>query len=93
MKLKNFLDDKPLNEANDEINFVEDFLNQGRAKEKGITENDVDPDELKRGIKIEYEHTSNELIAKRIALDHLAECDDYYTRLEKMELSCEGVDE
>ena len=33
--------------------------------------------------------SGNEM-AKRIALDHLAECPDYYTRLAKMEKECEG---
>jgi hypothetical protein len=37
------------------------------------------------GIKVEMEHTKNKTIAKRIALDHLAELPDYYTRLLKME--------
>lgn len=41
--------------------------------------------ELKFGIDIEMEHTDNKKIAKRIALDHLAEFPDYYTRLRKME--------
>ena len=74
---------------NIDVDFVEEFFNKGRAKEKGITENDVDPVELKMGIEVEYEHTSSEIIAKRIALDHLSECDDYYTKLKKMELTCE----
>ncbi len=91
MKLKNFLTGDQINES-EGIDFVKDFINQGRAKEKGITEKDVDPKELERGIKVEYEHTTNEAIAKRIALDHLAECDNYYTKLKEMELSCEGID-
>ena len=61
------------------------FLGAGRAKENDITEKDVDPKELKMGIKVEMEHTTNPDIAKRIALDHLAEIKDYYTRLKKME--------
>lgn len=44
-----------------------------------------DPDELKRGIEVEYEHTKSILVAKLIAKDHLAEIPDYYTRLDKME--------
>ena len=68
------------------------FLGAGRAKEKGFTEEDADPKELKMGIKVEMEHTTNPLISKRIALDHLAEIDDYYTRLDKME-SDAGVEE
>jgi hypothetical protein len=61
------------------------FLGAGRAKKGGVTEKDVDPKELKMGIKVEMEHTTNPVLAKRIALDHLAEIDDYYTRLAKME--------
>ncbi len=68
------------------------FLGSGRAKEKGFEEKDADPKELKMGIKVEMEHTSNPLISKRIALDHLAEIKDYYTRLDKME-SDAGVTE
>lgn len=61
------------------------ILGAGRAKEKGFEEKDADSNELKMGIKVEMEHTTNPLIAKRIALDHLAEVKDYYTRLAKME--------
>jgi len=41
--------------------------------------------QLKKGIAIELEHTSDKLIAKEIALDHLAEFPDYYDRLAKVE--------
>lgn len=61
------------------------ILGAGHAKEEGFTEEDADPDQLKMGIKVEMEHTTNPLISKRIALDHLAEIKDYYTRLDKME--------
>jgi len=64
---------------------ISDMFAQGRAKEKGITKDKVDSKQLEMGIKVEMEHTSNPLIAERIALDHLAEIDDYYTRLAKME--------
>ena len=64
--------------------FVE-FLANGRANEKNISEDSVDPKELKLGISVEYEHTTDKETAKRIALDHLAEFDDYYTRLKIME--------
>ena len=75
--------------------FVE-FLVNGRANEKDITEKDVDSEELKMGIEIEYEHTTDMETSKRIALDHLAEFGDYYTRLKKMEKEAEeaeGVEE
>jgi len=41
--------------------------------------------QLAMGIKAEKEHTSDMLVAKEIALDHLNELPDYYTKLEKME--------
>lgn len=45
----------------------------------------VDPDQLKKGIEVEYEHTGDWTLARKIALDHLAEDKYYYTRLAKME--------
>jgi hypothetical protein len=44
-----------------------------------------DPKQLKMGIKIEKEHTTNTLVAELIAKDHLAEDPKYYTKLKKME--------
>jgi len=41
--------------------------------------------QLKMGIKVEYEHTGDKDISKEIAIDHLAEIPDYYTRLANME--------
>jgi hypothetical protein len=60
----------------------EDILPGGMAAAHGITERDVDPDELRMGIEEEMEHTSDPIVAKRIALDHLAEDRDYYSKLE-----------
>jgi X-linked retinitis pigmentosa GTPase regulator len=57
----------------------------GLADKEHITEDDVDPDQLKRGIQIEMEHTKDKDVAKQIALDHLTEIPDYYTRLDRME--------
>jgi len=62
-----------------------DAVGQGEAHEKGVTSDKVDPKELKMGIDVEKEHTDNPELARRIALDHLAEIPDYYTRLDKME--------
>ena len=50
-----------------------------------MSEGSVNQDELKMGIEIELEHTKDRNVAKKIALDHLAEIADYYTRLKKME--------
>ena len=42
--------------------------------------------QLQLGIKVEMEHTSKFNVAKEIALDHLAEDPNYYTKLKKVEL-------
>ena len=41
--------------------------------------------QLNKGIKTEGEHTKNKLVAKKIALDHLAEDLHYYEKLRKIE--------
>lgn len=61
------------------------FMSNGRSIEKGLTEKDVDPEQLKKGIKIEQEHIKDPEVTKKIALDHLAEMKNYYDLLEKME--------
>ena len=55
-------------------------------KNKGIlTEADMRaiPAELAKGIKVEMEHTDDVEVAKKIAMDHLAENPNYYSDLEK----------
>lgn len=49
--------------------------------------------QLKKGIKIEMEHTTDNGEAEIIALHHLEEIPDYYTRLNKMEKSAEVKEE
>lgn len=41
--------------------------------------------QLDQGIKVEKEHTTSVKVATEIALDHLNELPDYYTRLTKVE--------
>ncbi len=41
--------------------------------------------QMSMGMIIEMEHTSCSLVAEKIAMDHLAEIPDYYTRLAAME--------
>lgn len=62
-------DDKPLN-----------LLPGGKGD--NLDEEDVDQDELMKGLEVEMEHTTNKKIAREIALDHLAEDPEYYTKLE-----------
>jgi hypothetical protein len=61
------------------------FLAHGNFNESGKSESDIPEDELEMGIKVEMEHTICPKISRRIALDHLSEFPDYYTRLKKME--------
>lgn len=42
---------------------------------------------LEQGIKVEMEHTGDVAVAHEIAMDHLWEDPDYYTKLEKVEES------
>lgn len=46
---------------------------------------DYDPTQLKMGIEIEKEHTTNPTLAEKIAKQHLEEDPQYYTKLKKME--------
>ena len=61
----------------------EDKVKGGRADK--MKPEDFSASELKMGIKIEMEHTDDATLAKEIAMDHLEEIPDYYTRLKKME--------
>lgn len=66
------------------------------AKEKikggladGKPDSKYDKKQLEKGRKIEKEHTDDPAKANEISKDHLEECPDYYTRLEKLENECE----
>lgn len=65
------------------------FDRGGKSVKKKITRDQVDPKQLAMGIEVELEHTPNRATAERIALDHLAEFKDYYTRLRRMEMAAE----
>jgi hypothetical protein len=58
------------------INDWEDVVKGGTAKDK--TPDDFDIDDLSRGSEMEMEHTDDPHVAIDIAMDHLAEFDDYY---------------
>jgi len=51
---------------------------------------DVDPWQIQEGIRVEMEHTRDPQIAYEIALDHLYEVPDYYTRLRRVESGLGG---
>jgi len=65
----------------------------GLADLEDTEDEDVDPEQLAKGIEIEMEHTKDPEVAKEIALDHLTEIPDYYNRLEEMEEEAEGTEE
>lgn len=60
------------------------------GKSDGSDDFGPDAEQLAMGIEVEKEHTDNEWLARKIALDHLAEISDYYTRLKKMEEEAKG---
>lgn len=74
-------------------NKVNDFIKGGKSK--GMSLEDIArkhsvfigtiEKELKIGTGVEMEHTNDEKKAREIALDHLVELPDYYSRLGKME--------
>jgi hypothetical protein len=58
-------------------------IREGKKKKskKELHPNQINPSELRMGIKVELEHTDELDVAKKIALDHLAENPYYYTAL------------
>ena len=58
-------------------------IDEGKKKKekKELNTNQIHPQELRMGIKVELEHTDSLDKAKKIALDHLAENPFYYTAL------------
>lgn len=55
----------------------------GYADKAGKKAEDVDPEQLRKGIKVEMEHTTDRKTAKEIAMDHLTEHPRYYDKLLK----------
>lgn len=54
------------------------------AKKFDVSASDIQA-QIKKGIEVESEHTSDKEKATEIATDHVSEFADYYDRLEKME--------
>jgi 2'-5' RNA ligase len=74
------------------------FLHERRDQIPGgrgdkLDERDVDPEQLRMGIEVELEHTKEREIAKEIALDHLKEDPEYYTKLKKVHKDVAEADE
>jgi hypothetical protein len=70
---------KKLNEQLKPVRTVEQIAKKHRLDVSFIQK------QLDMGEPIEHEHTKNHQLAKEIALQHLDEIPDYYTRLKKME--------
>lgn len=62
---------------------LEDFFRDGLSR--NLPDQYFDQNQLLKGIEVEFEHTQNSDLAKKIAKDHLVEIPDYYNRLERME--------
>ena len=64
--------------------FADNMTPEGIAKKHKVSVKDIST-QIKKGVKVEMEHVDDESLAREIALDHLFEIPDYYTRLDKME--------
>lgn len=51
-----------------------------------IKKYNMNPEQLKRGVEVEMEHTSDPKVAEQIAMDHLREDPEYYTKLDSVGL-------
>ncbi len=69
---------------------IKDLFGKKTPTEKQIAQKHKVPvqqilDQLKIGIDVESEHVDDKALQREIALDHLSELPDYYSRLAKME--------
>lgn len=63
---------------------AEDMTVDEIAEKHGVSASVIE-EQIEMGKEVEKEHTNDPDIAERIAMDHLVEIPDYYTRLKKME--------
>jgi hypothetical protein len=75
-----------VNEANTKVKggLADKLTTKDIAEKFGVSVTKIER-ELRMGIPVELEHTKDKSVAKDIAMDHLAEMPDYYTRLNKLE--------
>lgn len=69
-----------------DIKNFKDRIKGGLADEKAITNYDLG--QLLEGIKYERQHTTDNLLALELAMDHLETIPDYYTRIARLEWEC-----
>jgi len=67
----------------DDVDQDGDNIEGGLADDADVME--FDPQQIVKGIEVEMEHTKDPKVALEIAMDHLKELPDYYTRLDAME--------
>ena len=61
------------------------FVKEMSLKQGDVPDEEFDPEQLKKGVEIEREHTDDVDVAKQIAKAHLKEFPNYYTKLKQME--------
>jgi hypothetical protein len=69
-----------------DIKNFKDRTKGGFADGKAITAYDLG--QLLEGIKYERQHTTDNLLALELAMDHLETIPDYYTRIARLEWEC-----
>lgn len=73
------------NESIDQAPLDVDTSSAAEIAQKHGVDLEMIVDQLQRGIKVEMEHTTDPFAALEIALDHLEEMPDYYSKLDDME--------
>lgn len=69
---------------NEKLPTVKTYTPEEIAKKHKVPVKQIN-DQLKKGLKVELEHSTDRAKAREIALDHLYELPDYYTKLAKVE--------
>lgn len=80
-------------EATDPKGPIKKYMSPEEIAKKHKLSMDTINSQLKMGIKIESEHTGSKQMARMIALQHLEELPDYYSRLKKVEKSKSPIKE
>jgi cytochrome c2 len=80
-------------EANDPKGPIKKYMSPEEIAKKHKLSMDTINSQLEMGIKIESEHTGSKQMARMIALQHLEELPDYYSRLKKVETKKSPVKE
>ena len=80
---------KSIKKGMSSLELLDELIEKGNSLKGGIGDStkkkDVDSAQLKMGIRVEMEHTDDKKVAEEIAIDHLSETKDYYSKLKKVE--------